>query len=234
MSSRGCFVRLGSASEPMSTQMVEELFSSRTRNSIGKIRSNRQDLTFEQLKIYYEAKGLKLNDQFASNLELLTVHNEFNYVAYLMADSNGTSIKVSKYKGLTRVNLVENNEYGYCSLMKSTKQVLEKLELENKTATLITSKERINQKLWNPVALRETVINAIVHNVLNPHFPKGGGVTLLKPSLAIIPLSSLLTMGKEFIVNRIKLAVRGFLVPMLQRGNAGCDAQRHGTQSVPV
>ncbi|WP_428357397.1 RNA-binding domain-containing protein [Methyloprofundus sp.] len=164
MSSRGCFVRLGSASEPMSTQMIEELFSSRTRNSIGKIRSNRQDLTFEQLKIYYEARGLKLNDQFASNLELLTANNEFNYVAYLMADSNGTSIKVAKYEGITRVNLVENNEYGYCSLMKSTKQVLEKLELENKTATLITSKERINQKLWNPVALREAVINAIVHN----------------------------------------------------------------------
>ncbi|NOQ14830.1 MAG: DUF1534 domain-containing protein, partial [Methyloprofundus sp.] len=25
-----------------------------------------------------------------------------------------------------------------------------------------------------------------------------------------------------------------FLVPMLQRGNAVCDALRHGTQSVPV
>jgi len=29
---------------------------------------------------------------------------------------------------------------------------------------LITSKERINQRLWNPIALKEAVINAIVHN----------------------------------------------------------------------
>jgi len=92
MSPRGCFIRLGSASEPMSITMIEELFSKRTRNSLGKIKSHRQDLTFEQLKIYYEAKGLKLNEQFASNLELLTDDGKYNYVAYLMADSNGTSI----------------------------------------------------------------------------------------------------------------------------------------------
>jgi len=72
MSPKGCFVRLGSASEPMNVTMIEALFSKRTRNSLGKIKSHRQDLTFEQLKIYYEARGLKLNEQFASNLELLT------------------------------------------------------------------------------------------------------------------------------------------------------------------
>jgi len=164
MSPRGCFMRLGSASEPMSISMIEELFSKRTRNSLGKIKSHRQDLTFEQLKIYYEAKGLKLNEQFASNLELLTEDGQYNYVAYLMADSNGTSMKVAKYDGLDKVHLIENNEYGYCSLIKSTKSVLDKLELENRTAALITSKERIEQRLWNPIALREAVINAIVHN----------------------------------------------------------------------
>jgi len=164
MSTKGCFVRVGSASEPMNSNMIENLFSRRTRNSLGKIKSQRQDLTFEQLKIYYEAQNLKLNEKFSSNLELLTDDGYYNYVAYLMADSNGTSIKVAKYKGLNKVNLIENNEYGYCSLIKSCKSVLDKLNLENKTATLITSKERINQRLWNEVALREVVINAIVHN----------------------------------------------------------------------
>lgn len=164
ISPRGCFIRLGSASEPMSVDMIEKLFAQRTRNSLSKITSHRQDLTFEQLKIYYEAKGLKLNEQFASNLELLTPDGKYNYVAYLMADNNGTSIKVAKYDGLNKVNLIENNEYGYCSLIKATKNVLDKLDLENKTTTKITSKERINQRLWDPVALREAVINAIVHD----------------------------------------------------------------------
>ena len=164
MSSKGCFIRVGSSSEPMDTDMIETLFARRTRNSLGKIQAHRQDLTFEQLKIYYEAKGLKLNKEFSSNLELLTEDGAYNYVAYLMADSNGCSIKVAKYDGINKVHLIENSEYGYCSLIKATKSVLDKLELENKTATLITSKERIEQRLWNLIALREAVINAIVHN----------------------------------------------------------------------
>ena len=44
-----------------------------------------------------------------------------------MADNNGNSIKLAKYDGLKRVHLLENNEYGYCSLIKATKQVLDKI-----------------------------------------------------------------------------------------------------------
>ena len=164
MSEKGCYIRVGSSSEPMSQNMIEDLFAKRVRNSLGNIKSRRQDLTFEQLKIYYEEKGLKLNEKFASNLELLTVDGYYNYVAYLMSDTNGTSIKVAKYAGTNKVDLIENNEYGYCSLIKATKRVLEKLEIENKTAALITSTTRKEQPLWNKVALREAVINAIVHN----------------------------------------------------------------------
>ena len=60
MTQKGCCIRIGSASEPMPIVMIEDLFSKRTRNSIGKIVSNRQDLTFEQLNIYYQARKLKL------------------------------------------------------------------------------------------------------------------------------------------------------------------------------
>lgn len=112
-----------------------------------------------------------LNQQFASNLELLTEDGSYNYVAYLLADVNGMSIKVAKYDGLDRVDLMENNEYGYCSLVKATKQVLDKIELENKTLAKITSKERIEKRLWNSVALREATINAIVHNDYTSEVP---------------------------------------------------------------
>jgi len=164
MSEKGCYIRIGSAAEPMPITMIEELFSKRTRNSLGKIVSNQQDLSFEQLKIYYEAKKLKLGEKFAQNLEMLTKKGEYNYVAYLLADENGNSIKVAKYANTDRVDLIESNEYGYCSLVKATKSVLDKLELENKTITKITSKERIETRLWNAIALREAVINALIHN----------------------------------------------------------------------
>ena len=164
MTSKGAFIRIGTSAEPMPQEQIDRLFAMRTRNSIGKIVSNRQDLSFEQLRIYYDERGKRLNDNFKRTLELFTEDDKLNYVAYLLADENGNSIKVAKYSSLDRCDLIENNEYGYCSLIKATKSVLSKLDIENKVSARITPMEREETPLWNKVALREAVINAIVHN----------------------------------------------------------------------
>lgn len=171
MTEKGCFIRIGTAAEPMTPALIDKLFATQTRNSIGKIIANRQDLTFEQLRIYYAENGKPLNDQFKKTLELVTEEGKYNYAGYLLADENSVSIKVAKYSGTDRVDLIENNEYGYCSLIKATKRVIDKIELENRTTTRITYKERIDQRLWNPVALREAIINSIVHNAFVREVP---------------------------------------------------------------
>ena len=108
--------------------------------------------------------GKTLNEQFARNLELLNEDGDYNYVAYLMNDINNISVRVARYAGTNQVDLIQNEEYGHESLIKATQQVLDKLNLENRTFTKITYKQRIERRLWNPVALREAVINAFVHN----------------------------------------------------------------------
>ncbi len=134
------------------------------QNSLQNIISPRQNLKFEQLRIYYETKGLPLNDDFAKNLDLLTEDGKYNYVAYLLADSNGISMKVTRYAGKDKYNLIENEEYGCCSLIKATNSVLDRLNVENRTLAKITWKQRIEKRLVNAAALREAVINAVVHN----------------------------------------------------------------------
>ena len=171
MSESGCFIRIGTATQPMNQAMIDDLYARRTHNSLRKITSSRQNLTFEQLQIYYQSKGLTLNDKFAENLDLLTEDGKYNYVAYLLADSNGTSIKIAKYAGTDKVDLIENEEYGYCSLIKATKSVLDRLDIENRTFAKITSKERVERRLVDPIALREAVINAIVHNDYSREVP---------------------------------------------------------------
>ena len=165
MSEKGCYIRIGTAAEPMPQKMIDELFAKRTRNSIGKIKANRQDLTFNQLKIYYEGAGLPLNNQFAKTLDLQTEEGVYNYVGYLLSDSNSVSIKVAKYAGTDKCDLIENEEYGFCSLIKATNRVLDKFEVENKTFTKITGDaERLQRQMIDKTALREALINAIVHN----------------------------------------------------------------------
>ena len=164
LSEKGAFIRIGSSSEPMPTRQIEQLFAKRTRHSISNIKSTKQNLHFQQLHIYYQGAGKVLNDQFANNLELLTENNKYNYVAYLLNDKNTISVKLARYNGFDRVDLSESNEYGYESIIKATQQVLDKLNLENRTLTKITAKERQEKRLWNEIALREAVVNAFVHN----------------------------------------------------------------------
>lgn len=165
MSEKGCFIRIGAACEPMPQRMIEELFARRTRNSLSRIRSPKQDLSFEQLKIYYQEAGFALNEKFAANLELLTDDGAYNYAGYLLADQNGNSVQVAKYAGTDRVDLLDSKDYGFCCLVKTCKQILDRLEgVENRVVNKITPRERISRPYWNPVALREAVINAIIHN----------------------------------------------------------------------
>ncbi len=58
MTEKGCFLRIGSACEPMPKEMIESLYGKRVRNTIGRMESPRRELTFAQLKIYYDARGL--------------------------------------------------------------------------------------------------------------------------------------------------------------------------------
>jgi predicted HTH transcriptional regulator len=164
MTEKGCFIRVGSASEPMPQEMIDSLYSRRIRNTIGRMESTRQNLTFEQLKIYYEAKGLHLNSAFMQNLELLTPEGKPNYAAYLLADENGVSIQVAKYADATRINLIENRDFGRCSLVKALKGVMERMDVENTIYTRIGYPLREEREMLHGKAMREAVINAIVHN----------------------------------------------------------------------
>ncbi len=118
MSPSGCFTRVGTSTQPMTMAMIDELYAKRIHATLRNIQSPRQDLSFSQLKIYYQERGLELNQRFANTLELLTPDGKYNYIAYLLADENGVSIKVAKYAGADKVDLIENEEYGYCSLIK--------------------------------------------------------------------------------------------------------------------
>ena len=155
-------MRIGTSTQPMPTNIIDDLYSRRIHRTLRNILSPRQDLTFAQLKIYYQEKGLELNERFTDSLELKTPEGKYNYLAYLLADENGVSVKVAKYTGLDKVDLSENEEYGYCSLLKATRTVLDKLRLENVTKAKVTDSVRIEKTLVDSVALREAVIKGIV------------------------------------------------------------------------
>lgn len=171
MTTDGCFIRVGSSCEPLNAKQIEELYSKRTRNSLANIMSPKQDLTFSQLKIYYEEKRYNINDNFLKQLDLIMEDGKYNYLAYLLSDTNNISIKVATYSGNDAYDLIENEEYGYCSLVKAAKNVINKFEQINRTFTKITSEDRKEVKMFDIVSVKEAITNAFVHTLWEREYP---------------------------------------------------------------
>jgi len=171
MTPDSCFIRVGSSNERMDEHLINKMYRERTKSSLKNIISPRQDLTFADLKIYYAEKGFDVGDNFEKQLEFFTKDGKYNYVAYLLADNNRVSIKVAKYAGNDVDELMENYEFGDCSLVKATYRVLEKFRTENKIYAKITYPERLEQPMYDYTAVREVVINAIVHNDWTTEYP---------------------------------------------------------------
>ena len=74
-------------------------------------------------------------------MDLLTSDGKYNYNAFLLADENNVSIKVVKYLGTDKMDLIKNQEYGYCCLITATQKVLDRLDAENTVYAKIEYKE---------------------------------------------------------------------------------------------
>ena len=73
-----------------------------------------QDLKFDALKSLYIMKKIPFDDKtFEANLGLLTKDKKYNILAELLADNNDISIKVVRFAGTNKTNLVKRNEFGY-------------------------------------------------------------------------------------------------------------------------
>ncbi|MCD8372971.1 MAG: winged helix-turn-helix transcriptional regulator, partial [Clostridia bacterium] len=158
----------------MPQNKIDDLFSRRVQHTLHNVVSPNQSLTFTQLKIFYEETGVDVTgDYFLQNLDLFTTDGKYNYAAYLLADNNGTSIKVARFNGTEKLDILERNEYGRCCLIKSAKNVLDRLKVANSTVVRVGSEaQRREISLIDEDALREAVLNAFIHNdYINGAYP---------------------------------------------------------------
>ncbi len=90
-----------------------------------------------------------------------------------MSDNNGNSVKVARFRGTEKLDILERNEFGRCCLIKSAYQVLDKLEVANATVVRVGGEAaRKEIRLVDKDALREAVLNAIIHNdYINGSYP---------------------------------------------------------------
>ncbi|MBP5092118.1 MAG: putative DNA binding domain-containing protein [Bacilli bacterium] len=164
MCPEGCYIRVGTSVEKMSEEMILSLFQKRDKRTLRNIVSDNQNLTFNYLRNAYQEKGFDVGDNFLRQLELYCQDGQYNKLAYLLSDQFAPSFQYAKYDGNDVFDLVENKDFSNQSILKSALEILEFIESKNVVYTTITSTGRVDVPRVNMIAVRELVVNAIVHN----------------------------------------------------------------------
>lgn len=164
MCPQGTFVRIGSSCVQLTEKQIFDLYSKRTRTSLINIISPIQDLTFTQLRIYYDEIGYQFTSNTYKQFHFQLETGEYNYLAYLLSDQNALVFNVGKFKGNNVVELEEIKSYSNQSLIKTTNEIVDYIDKQNKTFTTITSSKRKEENLFDSIAMREALINALVHS----------------------------------------------------------------------
>ena len=167
------YLRIGSSKVNLMKYPEREAALFRVLNfglpSIENTESEYQDLTFEQLFVYYGVKGITLNRQtFKKNLGLLTPQGKYNLLAQLLSDNSHLPIRFSLFKGKTKAStMYAVREFGNMSLLMTLDRVLDYGEILNvpqadERNRIVERKEVMH---FDADAYREAIINAFVHNL---------------------------------------------------------------------
>ncbi len=164
MCPQGAYTRVGSYCVQLTEKQIFDLYSRRTRTSLINIISPTQELTFTQLRIYYDEIGYQFTSNTFKQFHFQLETSEYNYLAYLLSDQNALVINVGKFKGDNVVELEEMKSYSNQSLIKTTHEIIEFIDKQNKIFTTITSSKRKDEYLFDSIAMREAIVNALVHS----------------------------------------------------------------------
>ena len=158
-------IRIGSSNKKIDPELLGELFFESQTSSLEAIESISQDFTFSRLRYFFVEKGLTINEEnFYANCGLL-VNGKFNMLAELLADENNASIKVVRFAGVDKTNMVSRNEFGYKCLLSAMKEANNYVLSLNETKVDITSGlERKEQRLFDVHSFEEAWTNACIHN----------------------------------------------------------------------
>lgn len=157
----GSFIRKGTSTVPTTEdafyQMIHEPASSRYEDCI----SLRQDLTFSYLENAMKMKGLGFDDD---KMNLLHLKNDegFTNLGFMLSDEFDQPIRMAVFPDEYKSTFIDR-ESVEGSVLQQADEAIKFIMRNNRTSSTFAGKYRIDTQAFPLKAVREAVLNAIVH-----------------------------------------------------------------------
>lgn len=159
----GVYVRQGASSVPASEDQIRMMIKMSDGDSFEYIRSLNQELTFVFAKQAFEKYGVEFSDNKFRILGITSDSNDlYTNLGLLLSDQCQHSIKAAVFSNTENTNFLDSKEFTG-SILKQLDEAYTYLMLNNRNNADIKGLERVERYSYPQEALREGLLNALVH-----------------------------------------------------------------------
>ncbi len=162
MTSSGVYVRHGNTSAPASADAIREMIRDTDGYSYESNLSFDQNLTFELCGKFFADRNIRFGKNQMRTMKLINPDGNYTNLAMLLSDQCFHNIQFACFQG-TDIGIFTERQRFTGSILKQLDDAFYAVQRYNRTRSEIHGLHRIDSRDYPEEALREALINAIVH-----------------------------------------------------------------------
>ena len=159
----GVYVRQGASSVQASSEQIRRMIKESDGDIFEEMRTIQQDLTFDQAEVAFDRYNVEFTEDKYIALGLRNIHNDqYTNLALILSDQCQHTTKIAVFGDDDNTTFKDAKEFGG-SIFKQLDDSNTYLSVCNRTSATFRGLERIEKSDYPEEALREALLNALVH-----------------------------------------------------------------------
>ncbi len=158
----GVFVRQGASTVPATETAIVNMIKDTSGDSYEKARSINQELTFEKTTDFFKKRNIEFGNAQMRTLHFIGEDGMYTNLAFLLSDQCSHNVKLAVFEGSVKTVFKDRKELDG-SLLSQLEEAYEYIERYNRTRAEFSGLDRIDIRDYPTEAVREALLNAIVH-----------------------------------------------------------------------
>lgn len=158
----GVYVRQGASTVPASETAILDMIKETGGDSYEAARSLIQQLTFDKAAEFFKRRGVSFGAAQMRTLRMIGEDGMYTNLAFLLSDQCAHSLKMAVFEGGRKSVFKDRLELSG-SLLAQLDGAYEFIDRFNRTRAEFDGLDRIDRRDYPPEAVREALLNALVH-----------------------------------------------------------------------
>lgn len=158
----GVYVRQGASTVPATDTAILTMIKETSGDSYESARSLNQNLTFDEATVFFKKREIAFDKSQMRTLHLIGDDDNYTNLAFLLSDQCSHTIKLAVFEGSKKSIFKDRCELSG-SILGQLNEAFAYIDRYNRTRAEFSGLDRIDIRDYPPEAVREALLNAIVH-----------------------------------------------------------------------